>query len=71
MSRSPFLLGCTPRAASVLVGAVMGFLALSLSGRDLMSGGIVWLLVGYAVGAFGGYVFVIGLGALVGEWWHE
>ena len=70
MDRRTILTGCTPHAASVILGAIAGFLALSASGRELPAG-IPFLLGGYAAGALGGFLLVKGLAAGLGEWWHE
>ena len=71
MERRPFYTGCTPLSGSVLSGATCGFLAIRFSGRDLMAGGILWLLGGYVLGALGGYLIVVALSHLFGEWWNE
>ncbi len=69
--RRSFLAGCTPNSASVLGGAVLGFLALSASGLGLTPLGILCLLGGYAAGAVLGYLLVSGLARLAGEWWSR
>lgn len=71
MEPQPVYMGCTPLSGSVILGAICGFLAIRFSGLDLLSGGILWLLGGYASGALGGYLIVIALSQVFGEWWNE
>ncbi len=71
MARRSFATGCTPSSASVLGGAMLGFLALSGSGQGISPLGIAFLLGGYVLGAVLGFLVVAGLGKLVGEWWRE
>ncbi len=66
-----FFAGCTPNSASVLLGAMLGFLALSGSGQGLSPLGIAFLLGGYVAGAVAGYLLIAGLGRLIGQWWRE
>ena len=70
MKPRPFNTGCTPPSGSVLCGALGGFVALTLSGRGLTAAGMLFLLGGYALGALGGFLLIIGLGRVFGEWWH-
>jgi hypothetical protein len=48
-----------------------GAMALIASGQGLTPVGIGYLLAGYVAGALAGYLLMIGLGRMVGEWWHE
>lgn len=63
--------GCTPHAISVLTGAMSGALALIASGHGLTPVGMGYLLAAYVAGALVGYWLVVGLGRVLGEWWHE
>jgi hypothetical protein len=63
--------GCGPRSASVLCGAIVGFIALSASGAGMSPAGIFHLIGGYIAGAFLGHVAVLLLGQLLGKWWEE
>ena len=63
--------GCTPLAASVVGGALIGALALSASGAGISPTGVLFLLAGYALGALVGHFSVVLLGRAAGEWWRE
>lgn len=63
--------GCGPLGASVILGAIVGFLALSFSGEGISGAGLVYLVGGYLAGALFGHITVLLLGRLFGEWWRE
>lgn len=60
----------SPQTASVILGAVCGFLAIEWSHAGL-PGGILYLLAGYGLGAAAGAGLVLLLGAVVGQWWRQ
>ncbi|HEX5416961.1 MAG TPA: hypothetical protein VFZ25_14960 [Chloroflexota bacterium] len=63
--------GCTPLAASVLLGVAVGYLAVSATCIGFSPRCLLILVVGYSVGAIIGHLAVTAAGRVFGQWWSE